>query len=122
MAEARCRTTSKPPRLAVPEVAESSPARILIVVVLPAPLGPRNPMTDPGSTVSETPSIASGPASPYRLVRSAIAMAGAGMAVPFGRVLLRSEGFGAEAAPGGERGEREQDRVDRDRAELAAAG
>ncbi len=35
--------------VAVPDVGWSSPRIIRIVVVLPAPLGPRNPVTIPGS-------------------------------------------------------------------------
>ena len=45
---ARCRT-----------VGLASVQSMLIVVVLPAPLGPRKPKTSPGATVNETPRTAS---------------------------------------------------------------
>src|SRR5687768_12326705 len=38
---------------AVPAVGSTSPIRILTVVVLPAPFGPRKPNTSPGATVSD---------------------------------------------------------------------
>ena len=41
-----------------PELGASSPTIIRIVVDLPAPLGPRNPVTTPGRTVNESPSTA----------------------------------------------------------------
>ena len=40
-----------PPNVAVPAVARTSPSSTRRVVVLPAPFGPRNPVTRPGSTV-----------------------------------------------------------------------
>ena len=39
--------TSNPATRAVPEVGGKKPVSIRIVVVLPAPLGPRNPSTSP---------------------------------------------------------------------------
>ena len=42
----------------VPDVGVASPRIMRRVVVLPAPLGPRNPVTDPGSTVNDNPSTA----------------------------------------------------------------
>src|SRR3954466_4042927 len=50
-----------------PDVGRSRPSTRRIVVDLPAPFGPRNPVTRPGSTVAETSSTAS--LSPYRLVK-----------------------------------------------------
>src|SRR5690606_17144504 len=44
--------------VAVPDVGRSSPRINRIVVVLPAPLGPRNPVTTPGSTVQVRSSTA----------------------------------------------------------------
>ena len=45
-----------------PEVGSSTPRIMLIVVVLPAPLGPMSPTISPGETEKETPSTArSGP-------------------------------------------------------------
>ena len=41
----------RPPIVAVPRVGVTSPSSIRSVVVLPAPLGPRKPVTEPGSTV-----------------------------------------------------------------------
>ena len=40
-----------PATLALPAVGRASPVRIRIVVVLPAPFGPRSPKTDPGRHV-----------------------------------------------------------------------
>jgi hypothetical protein len=42
----------------LPEVGRSRPRIIRIVVDLPAPLGPRKPVTRPGSTVKVMPSTA----------------------------------------------------------------
>ena len=47
-----------PSMVAVPDVGWSSPRIIRIVVVLPAPLGPRNPVTTPGSMVQVRSSTA----------------------------------------------------------------
>ena len=41
-----------------PRVAGVSPTMIRMVVVLPAPFGPRNPVTRPGRAVKETSSTA----------------------------------------------------------------
>src|ERR1051326_2627353 len=59
---------------ACPPLGRTRPRRILIVVVLPAPFGPRNPKISPGSTVRFRLSRAS--VRPYCLVRLAISMAG----------------------------------------------
>src|SRR6185437_3480720 len=48
----------RPPISAVPEVGVSRPRIIRMVVVLPAPLGPRNPVTRPGRTAKLSPSTA----------------------------------------------------------------
>src|SRR3954470_2561975 len=42
-----------PLKVAVPVSGRTRPSSIRMVVVLPAPLGPRKPVTDPGSTVNE---------------------------------------------------------------------
>ena len=47
-----------PPTGTVPEVGRSSPRIIRIVVDLPAPFGPRNPVTCPGLTWKSIPSTA----------------------------------------------------------------
>ncbi|SHS52481.1 Uncharacterised protein [Mycobacteroides abscessus subsp. abscessus] len=47
-----------PPIVAVPDVGRASPTIIRNVVDLPAPLGPRNPVTTPGSIVTERSSTA----------------------------------------------------------------
>jgi len=44
--------------VAVPEVGMSNVVRILMVVVLPAPFGPRRPKSSPLGTWSESPSSA----------------------------------------------------------------
>src|SRR3954470_2543172 len=56
----------RPSTSAEPVVAGTRPVIIRIVVVLPAPLGPRNPVTVPGSRVKETSSTTVRP--PYCLV------------------------------------------------------
>src|SRR5262245_28543762 len=50
--------TSKPATLAMPLVAGRKPVRMRIVVVLPAPLGPRKPTISPRSTRNEASSTA----------------------------------------------------------------
>src|SRR3954447_20085778 len=55
----RSRTTSWPATRARPPVGFASVQSMLIVVVLPAPFGPRNPNTSPGSTSKLTPRTAS---------------------------------------------------------------
>src|ERR1700751_1478824 len=51
----------------VPDVGRSRPRMSRIVVVLPAPFGPRNPVILPGATLNDKLSTAT--VSPYRLVR-----------------------------------------------------
>ena len=60
--------TSKPAMRAVPDVAGMNPVRIRIVVVLPAPFGPRKPRISPLFTVNEIWSTAV--TEPYAFVRS----------------------------------------------------
>src|SRR5918994_2022725 len=57
-------TTSCPATRAAPAVGRASVHRMLIVVDLPAPFGPRKPKVSPGRTVKSTPRTAS--TSPYR--------------------------------------------------------
>ena len=52
---------SKPLTLATPESKFKSVQRMFMVVVLPAPLGPRKPKTSPSPTSKETPLTASFP-------------------------------------------------------------
>ena len=52
-------TTSCPATVAVPPVGLTSVQSMLIVVVLPAPFGPRKPNTSPGATSKSTPLTAS---------------------------------------------------------------
>ena len=54
----RLATTSWPATVAVPAVGSASVHSILIVVDLPAPLGPRKPKISPGATSNEIPSTA----------------------------------------------------------------
>ena len=51
--------TSLPPSRTSPSVAPRLPVMIRIVVVLPAPFGPRNPTTCPAATSKEALSTAS---------------------------------------------------------------
>src|SRR5947199_277307 len=60
-----------------------SPSRIRIVVVLPEPLGPRNPVTRPSATLKSSRSTAR--TSPYRLVSSETSIVV--MPTPCGRAL-----------------------------------
>ncbi len=55
---ARSLARSRPSRLARPEVGRVRPVNMRMVVVLPAPLGPRKPKTSPGWTVKSIPSTA----------------------------------------------------------------
>jgi len=50
--------TSNPSTRTVPDVAGMKPVMMRIVVVFPAPLGPRNPRICPLPAVNETPSMA----------------------------------------------------------------
>src|SRR5437763_9130861 len=70
----RSRTTSWPATCATPEVGLASVQSMLIVVVLPAPLGPRNPNTSPVATSNSTPRTAW--TSPKFLIRPLTAIAG----------------------------------------------
>src|SRR6266851_8409389 len=67
---------------ASPEVGLSRPSSSLTEVVLPAPLGPRNPKTSPRGTVIESPARAT--VCPNRLERFSVWMAGEPAAAPFG--------------------------------------
>ena len=59
--------TSWPATRALPAVGRASVQRMLMVVDLPAPFGPRKPKVSPGSTRKSTPRTAS--TSPYRFSR-----------------------------------------------------
>src|SRR3989304_3601224 len=67
--------TSYPATSPRPLVGRSRPVSILMVVVLPAPLGPRNPKISPRCTPNVTPSTAV--KVPNRLVSSSTSMTGA---------------------------------------------
>src|SRR3954447_7941913 len=58
---------ARPFTVTEPAAGRSRPRIMRIVVDLPAPLGPRKPVTTPGSTVNVRPSTAV--LSPYRFVR-----------------------------------------------------
>src|SRR6266704_1151557 len=60
-------STSKPATVAVPEVGNRNPVRMRIVVVFPAPFGPRKPTICPFSTSNEMSLTATVRA--YRFVR-----------------------------------------------------
>ena len=53
-----CSKTSKPDTLTVPLVGGRTPVRMRMVVVLPAPLGPRKPRISPDCTWKLTSSTA----------------------------------------------------------------
>src|SRR5436305_5393315 len=71
----RSRTTACPATRAPPAVGVVSVQSMLIVVVLPAPLGPRKPNTSPGATSKLTPRTAC--TSPKSLTSSLTSIAGA---------------------------------------------
>src|SRR6202165_6121089 len=75
---------------ASPDVGLRRPSSILTEVVLPAPLGPRNPKISPRGTVIDKPESATVP--PNRLVRSTVWMAGAAAAPPVGAAAGGTEG------------------------------
>src|ERR1051325_4097489 len=56
-----CVSTSSPMTFAEPLLGARSPVRMLMVVDLPAPLGPRNPKNEPSGTSSVSPSSAGRP-------------------------------------------------------------
>src|ERR1700742_4631384 len=78
--------TSKPAILALPEVAGRKLVSIFIVVLLPAPFGPRKPTISPFSTSKFRLLMAVTPA--YRLVRFSTLI--------MGKVLACSEGKGLD--------------------------
>src|SRR3954453_14909965 len=70
--------TAWPPTRALPDVGLTSVQSMLMVVLLPAPLGPRKPNTSPGETAKDTPRTAS--TSPKDFLRSWTSMAAAAVA------------------------------------------
>src|SRR5947209_19623070 len=60
-----------------PAVGASSPSSTRMVVVLPEPLGPRKPKTEPAGTARSMPSTAA--TAPKRLVRPSVSMASSGV-------------------------------------------
>src|SRR5579863_7855971 len=76
----RSRTTSWPATLAAPAVGLASVHSMLMVVVFPAPLGPRKPNTSPVATSKSTPRTAS--SSPKRLTRPWTEIAAPGVPAP----------------------------------------
>ena len=69
------------PRTAqLPDVGDRKPISVRIVVVFPAPFGPRKPSTSPGATLRLNPETAA--SEPYRFVRSSNAMGAVGVIGP----------------------------------------
>src|SRR6202050_4295001 len=93
----RSETTSYPATLAEPDVGSARVHRILIVVDLPAPFGPRKPNVSPAATSKSMPRTAS--ISPYFLVSWLTEIAGVTLACP--PPLLRRLRRGYGTAPGG---------------------
>src|SRR5437867_10052442 len=60
--------------MALPEVGDASPVRMLMSVLFPAPLGPRSPKKEPAGIVTLIPLSAS--TAPYFLERETAAIAG----------------------------------------------
>src|SRR5215831_13005451 len=73
-------STGMPPMVAVPPSGEASVARMRMVVVLPAPLGPTKPNISPRGTVKSTSSSATCPA--YRLYRPSTSIIASPLDVP----------------------------------------
>src|ERR1700749_4996223 len=88
----RSETTSWPATLAVPEVGSARGHRILLVVDLPAPFGPRKPKVSPAATSKSMPRTAS--ISPYLLVSALTEIAGATLASPPPRPHRLPRGYG----------------------------
>ncbi len=76
----RWRTTSNPATVAEPAVGIASVHSMLIVVVLPAPFGPRNPKVSPRKTSNSTPATAT--RSPNRFSSPRTEMTESGVAAP----------------------------------------
>jgi hypothetical protein len=72
--------SANPATCAEPDVGASSVPSVRTVVVLPAPLGPRNPNTSPRRTSKLTSANAT--RSPNRLLSRSTVSAGSGMAEP----------------------------------------
>src|SRR5438270_4979866 len=89
----RSRTTSWPATVAEPAVGLASVHSMLIVVVLPAPFGPRKPKTSPAATSKSTPFTAS--SSPNRFTRWLTWIAGTSRG---GRPLPSSEDISGNVA------------------------
>src|SRR5579875_231565 len=92
----RCLVTSCPATLAVPEVGSARVHRILIVVDLPAPFGPRKPNVSPPATSKSMPRTAS--TSPYLFVSSLTEMAGITLACPLQPRRHLRRGYGTAPA------------------------
>src|SRR5215510_14877151 len=92
----RSRTTSCPATLAVPEVGSARVHRILIVVDLPAPFGPRKPKVSPAETSQSMPRTAS--ISPYLLVSALTEIAAVTPASPPPPRRLQRRGYGTAPA------------------------
>src|SRR5215211_2193867 len=78
----RSRTTSWPATVAVPPVGVARVQSMLMVVVLPAPLGPRKPNTSPAATSKVTPRTASTWPKDFARAFTAIAGPAAGASLP----------------------------------------
>src|SRR6202012_5352764 len=92
----RSLTTSYPATLAVPELGSARVHRILMVVDLPAPFGPRKPKVSPAATSKLIPRTAS--ISPYFLVSSLTEIAGVPFVCPPPLPLLLPQGYGTAPA------------------------
>src|ERR1700751_2389542 len=90
-------TTSWPATLADPDVGFARVHRILMVVDLPAPFGPRKPKVSPVDTPKSMPRTAS--ISPYLLVSALTEIAGVTLASPPLHLRRLWRGYGT--APGG---------------------
>ena len=80
---ARARRSGAPPNVAEPDDGRTSPSSARSVVLLPAPLGPRKPVTRPASMSKERCLTAATP--PKRLERSRISTGGHGVSLRSGR-------------------------------------
>src|SRR6185503_8492779 len=96
LAASGSRARSRPLMNTRPDVGLRRPATTRMLVVLPAPLGPRKPWISPAATSRLTPSTAV--KAPYLLTRSSTRIMGASACA--GRRAAAARGFGARQAQG----------------------
>src|SRR6478735_7637471 len=99
---------SRPEIRALPDVGGVSPTMTRMVVDLPAPLGPRNPVTRPASAVKVTSSTAV--KLPYLFVRESIVIMGRASLQTTPVHIGEAAGLAPDTAPGNRQGRPETQR------------